>query len=512
MKREEISEAVSNIDPKFILEAETYSWKKRRIKKLFRGSLAAAAILCLAILLQTLPATSPAGIFTVKAYALDLDESGQVVLREEDLLEKSDYWGGYCDGENYFINMGLRYEGENIESVTFTTEEGFFARQQITPGMSEDQVSKMYIGPENQLIVFGEDFDICGDSVTLEGSEMEEGLLLFWGVRAASEDDIPKNPRITATAVFQNGSTQTIDINLDLSGTAVFGGHFQQNQETGLPVAYYQSQYYKSLPLEKCELVDEQTVTDVYEYMVDDYTITVQVPEASSFDEDGLYRIRRFRISGAFYLPVFQLEDGACIARLYKVPRELEYSQENAEKAGLLPGTTGSGSAEGIPPSEEPASNQGTVPAESTAQQSTREGTPQSSAAFQKASEKKVSSPQLESGSGYTVTAGKATPEQMHKMQAWSDYYDALSLTDCELLENNPVTDKFVFTLNAGTGVVYPEEVKDLFNDDGYFRSAVSSGEEGTFIAGLYRDPQGTVWGQVYRVPEELVYENTHPQ
>ena len=188
MKREEISEAVSNIDPKFILEAETYSWKKRRIKKLFRGSLAAAAILCLAILLQTLPATSPAGIFTVKAYALDLDESGQVVLREEDLLEKSDYWGGYCDGENYFINMGLRYEGENIESVTFTTEEGFFARQQITPGMSEDQVSKMYIGPENQLIVFGEDFDVCGDSVTLEGSEMEEGLLCLLYTSDAADD------------------------------------------------------------------------------------------------------------------------------------------------------------------------------------------------------------------------------------------------------------------------------------------------------------------------------------
>lgn len=194
MKREEISRAVSDIDPKFILEAETYSWKRRRITRLFRSGAAAAAMVCLAILLHALLPQAPMGVFTVKAYALDLDESGQVVLREEDLLEKSDYWGGYCDGENYYINMGLRYEGEHIQSVTFTTEEGFFARQQITSGMSEDQVSKMYIGPESQLIVFGEDFDACGSSVTLEGDEMEEGLLLFWGVQAASSDDIPKIP------------------------------------------------------------------------------------------------------------------------------------------------------------------------------------------------------------------------------------------------------------------------------------------------------------------------------
>lgn len=105
-------------------------------------------MVCLAVLLHTLLPQESAGVFTVKAYALDLDESGMVVLREEDLLGKSDYWGGYCDGENYYINMGLRYEGENIESVTFTTEEGFFAQQRITLGMSEEDVSAIYAGPE----------------------------------------------------------------------------------------------------------------------------------------------------------------------------------------------------------------------------------------------------------------------------------------------------------------------------------------------------------------------------
>lgn len=513
MKREELSEAVSNIDPKFIVEAETYSWKKRRIRQFFRGTLAAAAVLCLAILLQALPSSPSVGVFTVKAYALDLDEHGAVVLREADLLEKSDYWGGYCDGENYYINLGLRYEGENIESVTFTTEEGFFARQQITPEMSENQVSKMYIGPENQLIVFGEDFDICGDSVTLKGSEMEEGLLLFWGVQAASADDIPKNPRITAKAVFQNGSTQTIDVNLDLSGMAVFGGHTQQNEETGLPVAYYQSQYYKSLPLEECELVNEQTVTNVYEYMVDDYTITIQVPDASSFDEDGQYRARRFRISGAFYLPVFQLEDDACIARLYQVPQELEYSQENAEQAGLLPMQAHSSPAESPSVPKESASNPETAPAENPEAPGTQAGTTQSSVMPPNVPGDKEPSPHLEAGAGYTVTAGKATPEQLRQWREETAYYlETLSLADCQLVENEPVTDKFLFTRNSGTGVIYPEDVKDRFDADGYYFSTITSGEEGTFLAGLYRDPQGNLWGRVYRVPEELVYENAHSQ
>src|SRR5699024_6325623 len=47
------------------------------------------------------------------------------------------------------------------------------------------------------------------------------------------------------------------------------------------------------------------------------------------FDEGGQYRVRRQRISGAFYLLVFQLEGDTCAARLYRVPEELEYSPEN---------------------------------------------------------------------------------------------------------------------------------------------------------------------------------------
>lgn len=110
------------------------------------GRVGCGGVLALALLIHTLPGRLADNVFTVKSCALDLDENGSVVLRETDLVESSDYWGGYCDGENYYVNMGFRYEGTNLKQVTFTTEEGFFARQQITPGLTEDQVSTIRVG------------------------------------------------------------------------------------------------------------------------------------------------------------------------------------------------------------------------------------------------------------------------------------------------------------------------------------------------------------------------------
>jgi len=374
-------------------------------------------------------------MFTISAYALDLDESGAVVLREADLLETSDYWGGYRVGDTYYVSMGLRYKGTDIRSVTFTTEEGCFARQQITSDMSEEAVSKLYIGPDNRLIVFGTDFEPLGDSVTLEGSEMDEGTLLFWGVQALSPDDIPKNPRITAQAVFQDGSSETLQVTLDLSGMAVFGGQDDRPSE-GPPMAYRQSRYYKSLPLEDCELVDEQTVTDVYQHTVDGYTISHQVPDDALYDESGLYRSRRLRISGNFYLPVFQRDGETCTARLYRVPKELEFSPENEAKAGL--GQTGS------------------VPSDTDVSE--------------------------------------------------SDYYErVLSLSDCELVENVPVTDRYVYTLGNGQGVIQLHEEMP-FEQDGCFRGGWGTTEGETFLFAVCRDETGSLWGRTYRVPENRTY------
>lgn len=486
MKREELSQAISSIDPKFILEAETYSWKKRRLTQLWRGGAAVAALLCLVAVLYALLPQQPAGLFTVKAYALDLDEDGMVVLREEDLLEKSDYWGGYCDGENYYVSMGLRYEGENIERVTFTTQEGFFAQQRITPDIPEEQVSSIYVGPENKLIVFGEEFTVSGSSVTLEGTEMEEGLLLFWGIQALSADDIPKNPNITAEAVFRDGGTQTVNVCLDLSGMGVFGGSAQTDDRDGMPVAYHQSQYYRNLPLADCELVDEQTVTDLYEYTIDGYTLTIQVPERELFDEDGQYRGRRQRISGAFYLPVFRLEGDTCVTQLYKVPQELEYSRENEAKQQAEQEVT---SVPDVDLPEEPPS---------------AEITPEHPAP--KPSEAETDSQSQATGNGgFTVHSGTVSEEVRLKELAEFDYYCNLPMSELELIHREPVTDVFSYWIGLMENHFYISEGLP-FDENGYYVQGVHNQDEGTFVAAIYRDENGDLWGQIYRVPEELVY------
>ena len=513
MRREEISEAVSNIDSRFLLEAETYTPRSRRPAWIIRSGLAAAAVLALALLIHTLPGHLTDNVFTVKTCALDLDESGSVVLRETDLVETSDYWGGYCDGENYYVNMGFRYEGTNLKQVTFTTDEGFFARQQITPGLTEDQVSAIRVGPEDRLIVFGKDFDLCGSSVTLEGSDMEEGLLLFWGVQAASTDDIPRDPAITAQAVFENGDTQTVQVKLDLSGMAVFGGTIPQDPRDGRPVSYHQSMYYRTLPLEECELVDEQTVTETYTCAVGDYPLTLQVPKRDAFDEDGFYRGRRVRISGAFYLPVFHLENGGCMARLYRVPEALEYSLENEARLAReqestqteLPDTSEPEDAVTADERSEnlqtPANQPSSVPVEAPAAEKPAASAPPT-----------TPKPEANPDSGFIVSAGKVDPEVIQKAQDEKTfYYEFLSLSDCELLEEKVVTDKFTYTIGPGTHV-YTVSERTPFHDKGYCIVGIDTNANGVFLGVLHRDSSGNLLGRVYRVPNELRYENVHPE
>ena len=503
MKREELSQAISSIDLKFVLEAETYSWKKRRLTRLWRGGAAVAALLCLVVVLYALLPQQPAGLFTVKAYALDLDEDGMVVLREEDLLEKSDYWGGYCDGENYYVSMGLRYEGENIERVTFTTQEGFFAQQRITPDIPEEQVSSIYVGPENKLIVFGEEFTASGSSVTLEGTEMEEGLLLFWGIQALSADDIPKNPNITAEAVFRDGGTQTVNVCLDLSGMGVFGGSAQTDDRDGMPVAYHQSQYYRNLPLADCELVDEQTVTDLYEYTIDGYTLTIQMPERELFDEDGQYRGRRQRISGAFYLPVFRLEGDTCVTQLYKVPQELEYSRENEAKQQAEQ-ENASAPDSALPEESPPESKQTENPERQVVKPPSAEITPEHPAPEPSEAETDSQS-QATGNGGFTVHSGTVSEEVRLKELAEFDYYCNLPMSELELIHREPVTDVFSYWIGLMENHFYISEGLP-FDENGYYVQGVHNQDEGTFVAAIYRDENGDLWGQIYRVPEELVY------
>jgi len=95
----------------------------------------------------------------VKAYALEQQKEGGLGLREVDLLNQPDVWGGHFDGDNFYVGVGVRYEGENIKSVDFTTAKGFFAKQYINKLSDGEGISEMYVGADNRLVMYADVVD-----------------------------------------------------------------------------------------------------------------------------------------------------------------------------------------------------------------------------------------------------------------------------------------------------------------------------------------------------------------
>lgn len=598
MKPEVISEAVGNIAPEYIQEAGTYEACIKKSKKFpWRRSLAAAAVIFIALVgMFTMPNMS--NTFTIKAYARELDDTNTVVLKEIDLLDQPEYWGGYFDGEHYFINMGFRYEGKNIESVTFATQEGFFATQQVN--LAAEDTCRLYAGADNDLLICGRDFEIAGNSITLESSVMDENLLLFWGIQASSKESIPKEPTFTATATFKNGKTQEITITLDLSGPSVFVGkrsdeeiqsnlretayyeslpldaltlieeipvtdeykyslgngygilkitentNFDENgihyagigqtesgvriclvrrngdgnltgctylvpenliyqetdADTGASISVRQiAEYYKNIPLDQCELLEEKKVTDVYEYSIGNKTGSYQIPDELTFDADGNFRLGKVSSGNVVYIPVIhQAVSGDLTGRLYRVPEPLTLQESNSVEPSVSQNTQ-----KETPPAVTESENE-------TEPQVQKVNPSSGSLEGQKTQTDSVtpSSPQLEvnEGSGYTASAGKVDPEVLRKSQEETAYYsDTLSLSDCELLEEKAVTDKFAYTIGPGTHVYKVSELTP-FDDKGDCVVGIDSNADGVFLGVLHRDANGSLLGRVYRVPDDLVYEN----
>ena len=597
MRPEVISEVVGNIEPKYIQEAGTYEARKKKSKQFpWRRSLAAAAAILIAVVgMFTVPNMSNA--FTVKAYARELDDTNTVVLKEIDLLDQPEYWGGYFDGENYFINMGFRYEGKNIKSVTFTTQNGFFATQQVN--LAAEDTCKLYAGADDDLLICGKDFNIAGNSITLESSVMDENLLLFWGIQATSKESIPQEPTFTATATFKNGKTQEITITLDLSGPSVFAGKSsdEEIQRSLQETAYYESlpldaltlieeipvtdeykyslgngygilkitentnfnengihyvgigqtesgvriclvrrnedgdltgctylvpenliyqetdvdtgtsmsvrqiaEYYKNIPLDQCELLEEKKVTDVYEYSIGNKTGSYQIPDGLTFDANGDFRLGKVSSGNVVYIPVIhQTVSGDLTGRLYRVPESLTLQESNSVDPSVSQNTQ-----EETPPAVTESENE-------TEPQVQKINPSSGSSEDQKShSDSTTSSPKLEvnEGNGYTASAGKVDPEVLRKSQEETAYYsDTLSLSDCELLEEKAVTDKFTYTIGPGTHVYNVSELTP-FNDKGDCVVGIDSNADGVFLGVLHRNANGSLLGRVYRVPDNLVYEN----
>lgn len=328
MNGNELLNKMELVDPAYLNAADKRPSSRKHHRWLKHGLI--AACLCVALLLSFWGLPTTDNVFVVKAYALELASDGAVELKEMDLMEQSDIWGGHFDSENFYVNVGLRYDGSNIESVDFITEKGFFAKQYTGSLSVEDNVSKLYVGPEHKLAVYGTEFEIVGSMIMLNEETMTDDLLLFWGTQATGIGDIPKHIDIKAIATFRDGQTQELTIPIDLSGMGVasFTGSEEDHQRWEDEWTYYMN-----LPLEKCELLEEtvEVVTDVYKVDVGTGTDWITIDDAMEFDEDGIWRGgTRGNVTDVgyeVYIPIIKSDaNGVYTGMIYRVPQNLHYT------------------------------------------------------------------------------------------------------------------------------------------------------------------------------------------
>lgn len=104
------------------------------------------------------------------------------------------------------------------------------------------------------------------------------------------------------------------------------------------------------------------------------------------------------------------------------------------------------------------------------------------------------------------ITAKPGGDGMLTASQQREDYYlRTLSLSDCEMIHNEPVTDQFVYKRDVYGDLCFG--IDDLtFAEDGYARAAYWSYNDETFVLAVYKDENGDTWGRAFRVPEELVW------
>lgn len=324
--------------------------KKRPHTRSAFALVTAAAVICLILFGSTLFTPQGDNIFVVKAYAMEIQEDGSVELREVDIADtRPEYWGGYIDGETntMYVGLGLRCEGENIESVEFSTDDGFFSEQYIgnLADISTSGVPALYVGPDNQMVMFGEDFDDVGGTITLEAETVDD-YLLFWGTNYVDNPEFPYYPPfpekiyVHAKVTFNNGKTAEKDVAIDLSGIGLYSYTPSEEQKAQNQKDYEtHKKLLQSIPLDQCEVVPGSVQTlaygDTYEYHLSDSStgyrqVTEEAMDAALFDENGVLRIGSSLPSDGSdgYIAVLEKNgDGTFTGMVYKVSGQLILEQ-----------------------------------------------------------------------------------------------------------------------------------------------------------------------------------------
>jgi hypothetical protein len=312
-------------------EKQTIKRPVYRRRSLATLATAAALIICVVFGYLLMYPQNSGNFFALTAYALEQQEDGIVVFREVD-LHTNETWRGLSDGVNIYLNLGLSFTGENIESVRLSVDEGFYAKQYVVDENSRDV--PMIVG-DGVIHLFGTEFEKIGNNVILERDTMTDNLLLFWGFDSAGQDDLPHAIAISATATFNDGKTQEKYIVLEIRDRLgmmivhVPEGHLDWNNDP-----------WRSIALEYCILIPESVkIIDsvdehgvVYEFdaaieasPVPFIVLEQDVRDNNNFDDHGVFRDSWvIDIDGLGYLSVVKRDENDVLTGMvYRVPEEI---------------------------------------------------------------------------------------------------------------------------------------------------------------------------------------------
>jgi hypothetical protein len=266
-------------------------------------------------------------------------------------------WGGYNDGSNFYLNVRLKCEGENVARVDFYADEGFFAKQYLKMKdgkvVVEEGVPATYVRNEVgglTLVTYGEEFEIIGNAFTLAGDAMTDDLLLFLGIESADVRQFPSRMTVRAVATFDDGETQEETLVFDLSGRSgavTWKLSPEESAQMQADYARYEA-VLRDIPLDLCEVAADSLKTltygDTYAYQLGGadagtgyFPITEDAMDAAvaegRFDEDGIFRIGSnlydydardaYDGSDGYIAALKRNEDGTFTGMVYRVPGRL---------------------------------------------------------------------------------------------------------------------------------------------------------------------------------------------
>jgi|GEM_PF-1460071 len=208
-----------------IFQPTTPPKRNRQIYRRIVTFAAAAAILVFAVFEPNMfnRNDNVSNPFIMRVYAMELQPDGTYVRQEIDITRLYG-WGEHYDGEVLHIGLGLwfAFEGENIKTVEFSLENGFFSTQFIGNRGDVPNTTSWHIDipPDftvSRLVMYGDVFDKVGSVISF-GSTMPNDILLFWSSYNISINEWLQGDRVIEIDVmvtFEGGETQTEQIILD---------------------------------------------------------------------------------------------------------------------------------------------------------------------------------------------------------------------------------------------------------------------------------------------------------